>query len=41
MVHMGQKLDQCILIKLLHCDYSGGAWASSIVGGDGEAGGDL
>ena len=33
MVHMEQKLDQCIFIKLLHRDYSGGGWASYIVGG--------
>ena len=39
MVHMEQKLDQCIFIKLSHRDYSGGGWASYIVGGDGKAGG--
>ena len=32
MVHMEQKLDQCIFIKLLHRDYSGGGWASSMLG---------
>ena len=36
---MEQKLDQCIFMKLSHLDYSGGGWASYIVGGDGKAGG--
>ena len=38
MVHMEQKLDQCIFTKWLHRDYSGGGW-TSIVMGDGKAGG--
>ena len=38
-VHTKQKLDQYIFIKLSHREYSGGGWASYIVGGDGKAGG--
>ena len=33
MVHKEQKLDQFIFIKLSHRDFSGGGWASQIVGG--------
>ena len=39
MVHMEQKLDQCIFIKLSHRNYSGGGWASYIVGGIAKLGG--